>query len=205
MLSTIGLIFALVSNAGQDPAPTEPIPIEPLSSLIKGDDYPLEAIEKNEQGRVSMRLIVGSDGRVRECIIDRTSGSASLDSASCKIVMERARFEPARNAEGNPVTAEVTQRINWLLTDTTEPRVRAAHMLWNLCVNGEAAKLALSDLSTEVVAARSFQACSGLEELLAKEISLALPLEDQRAGLSESIETGVLQVRSTFAEESEER
>ena len=86
-----------------------------LQGLISGDDYPAAAMRNEEQGTVSIRLTIGSDGRVSGCDIASSSGSSSLDSATCNIIRRRARFTPARDSNGQPTSDSMTQRITWRL------------------------------------------------------------------------------------------
>jgi TonB family protein len=88
-----------------------------LVQLFSTDDYPAEAIQKLEEGTVAVTLRVDETGRVADCIVDQSSGSPSLDVQTCRILWARARFEPARDAKGNPVEDTWRQRIRWELPD----------------------------------------------------------------------------------------
>jgi periplasmic protein TonB len=104
------------------PPPPPPVTVVPprsatgdLQGLFRGDDYPQAAIRNDEQGAVTVRLTVGTNGRVSNCSVTSSSGSRTLDSATCRILQSRARFTPARDSQGNPTTDTVTQRIRWQL------------------------------------------------------------------------------------------
>lgn len=86
-----------------------------LSSLIGQDDYPPAAIMAGEQGSVGFRLTVGPSGRVTGCSILKSSGSQSLDIATCRILRSRARFTPAKAADGTPVESSVDDSVTWRL------------------------------------------------------------------------------------------
>ncbi|QNM82657.1 TonB family protein [Sphingomonas sabuli] len=86
-----------------------------LQNLFRGDDYPEGAARDNEQGSVTVRLTVATTGRVSDCAVSSSSGSRSLDTATCRVLRSRARFTPARDSSGNPTTDNVTQRIRWVL------------------------------------------------------------------------------------------
>ena len=90
-------------------APEKPEP------LVQEGDYPAEALKKGEQGEVRFMLTVTVDGRVRACEIVASSGSRSLDATTCRIVAKRARFAPARDAQGKPIEGKYPGRINWVL------------------------------------------------------------------------------------------
>jgi len=57
--------------------------------------YPLAARRAGEQGTVTLKVLVGSDGLPRRVTIDKTSGSARLDTAALDAV-KQWRFVPAR-------------------------------------------------------------------------------------------------------------
>lgn len=86
-----------------------------LVALFSTDDYPREAWRNGEQGTVAVTLIVTADGQVADCIVDKSSGSPSLDLQTCRILWTRAHFTPARDARGNPVQDTFYQRIRWEL------------------------------------------------------------------------------------------
>ena len=86
-----------------------------LPSLFSTDDYPQQAIRNEEQGTVQFRITIAPHGRVSDCTVIASSGSAALDRASCSIVSRRARFEPARDASGQPVSDSMTSRVRWEL------------------------------------------------------------------------------------------
>lgn len=92
-----------------------PQPRTPVAGWFTPADYPVAALAAREQGRVAMLLVVGQDGRVRQCLITRSSGSAVLDSTSCNIVRRRGRFTPAADFQGNPVDATFNVEWEWRL------------------------------------------------------------------------------------------
>jgi len=73
-----------------------------LASYVTDSDYPASAVERGEQGTVRFTLAIGADGRVTGCTVTGSSGSAVLDSTTCRIMRSRARFTPARDSNGNP-------------------------------------------------------------------------------------------------------
>jgi TonB family protein len=84
-----------------------------LPSFFSTEDYPQAALRNEEQGTVAFTADVSLDGRVTRCAVTTSSGSASLDGATCAIVQRRARFTPARDAEGRAVEDRITGRIRW--------------------------------------------------------------------------------------------
>lgn len=89
-----------------------------VRAIFGPEDYPVEAILRNDQGSVQTRVKIGPDGRVRDCSVVQSSGSAALDRATCEILTQRARFTPARDSEGRPTGFDYTPpAIVWRLED----------------------------------------------------------------------------------------
>lgn len=89
-----------------------------FASYFSINDYPMEAIRRREQGTVGTRVHVATDGRVTECRVIESSGSAILDIQTCDIIRTRFRYEPARNHDGQPVPSFTFQRIRWELPES---------------------------------------------------------------------------------------
>jgi TonB family protein len=112
------------------PAPSSwrPVPSQRaranLNSYFSVDDYPAAALRGNEQGMSAFRLTIGTNGRVSDCVITQSSGSAALDAATCRILRSRARYVPARDAAGNPAPGTDSGRVTWRLPDD-DPHERA--------------------------------------------------------------------------------
>lgn len=86
-----------------------------LQRLFRPEDYPITALEHKEQGSVTVRLTIGMAGRVGACDVTSSSGSPTLDNASCHILQTRALFSPARDSSGNLTSDTVFQEIRWRL------------------------------------------------------------------------------------------
>lgn len=90
---------------------------EPVSGDLRGilrhEDYPAVALRGNQGGSVALALLVDETGKVADCSVVETSGVASLDSQSCALIKERARFKPAIGMDGKPAKASFFQRITW--------------------------------------------------------------------------------------------
>jgi TonB family protein len=82
-----------------------------VSQLLTADDYPAEALLKRQQGAVAIRLTIGADGHVSGCKIEKSSGSRSLDSTSCRIYLERARYEPVASVSKRVVHTHLDWRL----------------------------------------------------------------------------------------------
>ena len=80
-------------------------------------DYPLEALRKKEQGVAIIAWTIGIDGRVHDCHTAVSSGSASLDAASCRALSTRGRYAPAIGKDGKPMETHQARRVSWSLPD----------------------------------------------------------------------------------------
>ncbi|WP_427964111.1 energy transducer TonB [Altererythrobacter sp.] len=79
------------------------------------ENYPSRALREEIQGTVGVRVTVGADGRVSSCSVTASSGSSILDDAACKGMQRYARFDPALNDAGNPVSGSWSTRITYQL------------------------------------------------------------------------------------------
>jgi protein TonB len=76
-------------------------------------DYPREEFRAGIEGTTVARLTIGPDGRVSDCVVRASSGNETLDRTTCGIILDRFRFEPARNARGEAITDLVEWEQNW--------------------------------------------------------------------------------------------
>jgi protein TonB len=76
-------------------------------------DWPDGVPRADAPVRVEVRYWVEVNGRCTACEIQRSSGIAALDARTCQLVMQRFRYEPARNAAGEAIRSEVAWRQDW--------------------------------------------------------------------------------------------
>ncbi|WP_129793774.1 energy transducer TonB [Sphingosinicella sp. CPCC 101087] len=74
-----------------------------LRGRIRNRDYPRGALRSGAEGQVFARVQVAADGRVIGCRVEQSSGHPELDETTCRLIMQRFRYEPARDAQGNRV------------------------------------------------------------------------------------------------------
>ncbi|HEX8526259.1 energy transducer TonB [Allosphingosinicella sp.] len=87
------------------------------SGTITNEDYPASAIRAEASGTTSIRLTIGTNGRVTGCTVARSSGNSSLDSTACSLATRRFRYAPAEDTNGNPVPGTVSRSIRWELPE----------------------------------------------------------------------------------------
>lgn len=107
------IILAAALAAAQPPPPKTEVPVPLPGDWIVSDDYPVDAIRRAAEGDVQVRLDVDPAGRVSACTILKSSGDASLDSTTCRLLTLRARFDRARS----PGARTLTRTVRWRLPD----------------------------------------------------------------------------------------
>ena len=82
--------------------------------IFYADDYPMEARDNQWSGTDIADLTINARGTVDQCVIVQSSGHKLLDDTFCRILIKRARFKPARDKDGNPVTDILrTPAMSW--------------------------------------------------------------------------------------------
>lgn len=82
-------------------------PLGNVGAWFPQDAYPAQALRAEAEGRASVSLSVSSTGKVTDCRIVSSTGNAALDAATCRLAIRNGRFEPARDAAGNPVATQM--------------------------------------------------------------------------------------------------
>lgn len=74
-------------------------------------DFPIPAGGRSVRDGTSVTVVftVGVDGRAHDCSIARSGPDPATNALVCPLVVERIRFNPARDSSGNPVPA----RYGW--------------------------------------------------------------------------------------------
>lgn len=88
-------------------------PASKPQNWVGDDDYPPAALNDGRVGTVTFRLDIGADGKPAACAVLVSSRHTALDEATCALMMKRARFIPARTAEGEAVPYFFISRFNW--------------------------------------------------------------------------------------------
>jgi hypothetical protein len=92
--------------------------LEPLSSPEKwvvSGDYPTKMVSEGQPALVQFRLSVGADGVPLSCHIQLTTRPKEFDAAVCHALMRRARFNPALDADGQPLTSYYLNTVRFAL------------------------------------------------------------------------------------------
>ncbi len=78
-------------------------------------DFPVPPGGRESRFGTSVTVVftVTTDGRARNCSVSRSSADAETTALVCGLVMEKIRFNPARNQAGNPVEARYGYRVDF--------------------------------------------------------------------------------------------
>lgn len=91
--------------------------LKPLAKYFSDSDYPAQAVREEVSGATRVMMMVDEIGKLRDCMVEQTSGIATLDAMTCGVLLERAKFSPALDAAGKPVRSVSTQTIRWVMPD----------------------------------------------------------------------------------------
>ncbi|WP_232491717.1 energy transducer TonB [Novosphingobium kaempferiae] len=116
----------VIQTAAPPPAPPPPPPGPSKARGVKPkgqgswaariqSNYPTRAAREEREGRVGVRVTVGPDGKVSACSVSGSSGSPDLDEAACDGMQRYARFDPALDADGNPISSSYQTAIVYKL------------------------------------------------------------------------------------------
>jgi len=84
---------------------------------VTTSDYRSSWINREMIGTAGFEVKVGTNGRAQSCLITRSSGHDALDKATCDLISKRARFEPAKNSQGEKVGGTYTSSVRWQLPE----------------------------------------------------------------------------------------
>lgn len=109
----------LLSKFGIDPATQAEIAVSPKAHTEfrpgVSNIYPRDAFIAGAQGTAYGRIHITADGAVSDCVIVISSGSASLDKASCEQATKATRFRPALDKNGQLVASDQIFSQRWVI------------------------------------------------------------------------------------------
>jgi periplasmic protein TonB len=90
-------------------------PVHIAGEINNARDYPVPAGGRQARSgsEVIVRVVVGTDGRARNCMVYRPSPDPQADRLTCELVEQRLKFRPATDAGGEPVAATFYWRQRW--------------------------------------------------------------------------------------------
>ena len=122
--------IAAVSNTPQPVAPPSPLPVQmnappappapPVqtaavisASSCEKPEYPSASKRLEEEGTVTLKFLVGADGKVLESAIEKTSGFRRLDEAA-RAGLSKCQFKPG-TIDGKPQQSWASMKYTWRL------------------------------------------------------------------------------------------
>lgn len=118
--------IAAVSNKPQPEAPPSPLPVvaaQPApvvrtlavisASGCEKPDYPSASRRLEEEGTVTLKFLVGVDGKVKESAVEKSSGFKRLDEAA-RQGLSKCQFKPGTE-NGHPVEGWANMKYTWRL------------------------------------------------------------------------------------------
>jgi TonB family protein len=91
-----------------------PLP-ENRAIWIGAGDYPRDAYLQGLEGTVRFAVSVDQDGKVRRCVVRQSSGVSALDAATCRLILDRARFKPALDGRGRKTPGVYASTVRWAI------------------------------------------------------------------------------------------
>lgn len=79
---------------------------------FRNSDFP-DSLRGVGRVKIGVRYAIGPSGRVDKCEVIEGSGYPELDAMTCRIIMERYRFRPARDPDGYAVTEVREEDYRW--------------------------------------------------------------------------------------------
>ncbi len=88
-------------------------PARRIAGALRDSDYPRAARSARLEGTVVIGFRVRTDGRVDRCNVVKSSGHAIFDDLTCRLFVERYRFQPATDEAGKPVETYLQTDFTW--------------------------------------------------------------------------------------------
>lgn len=88
-----------------------PEPFKDVRSLYTPADYPADALRSELEGAVQVMLLIDETGKTRSCEVVQREGAPVFEAMACQVLLERARFTPAKDLRGKPLRATYTSPV----------------------------------------------------------------------------------------------
>jgi protein TonB len=94
--------------------------VELTSGRIKDSDIPPALRGAPFSGTTRAQVEVGASGRVSGCRTLRSSGNATLDELTCRLIVQRFRFRPALDEQGRARADTIIYEQEWVVAGQFE-------------------------------------------------------------------------------------
>lgn len=110
---------ALVRDWGLDPRQQATLArvVEPLGNpgtWATDLDMPAAMRRQGVNAQARFRLMIDEKGKPTACYIQKPLPVAGLGALTCTLLLQRARFKPALDADRNPVSSYYVNAVNWI-------------------------------------------------------------------------------------------
>ncbi|ALK90498.1 energy transducer TonB [Limnohabitans sp. 103DPR2] len=115
--------IAAVSNTPQPVAPPSPMPVVAAAPVVTAavisasscekPEYPSASKRLEEEGTVTLKFLVGADGKVIESAVEKSSGFRRLDEAA-RAGLSKCQFKPG-TVDGKPQQTWASMKYTWRL------------------------------------------------------------------------------------------
>ncbi len=89
-------------------------PISP-ASWIRSEDYPIEAIRYDLDGKVRIAFDITPGGRITNCIVELPADFEPFNEVACRLTMARGLLLPAIGKDGRPKRTKGFKTINFAI------------------------------------------------------------------------------------------
>ena len=100
-------------NGGDGNGISQASPPRPIRDKLAYKYIPDDVGEPGETVSLGVEYVVGLDGHVSNCHVDRSSGYPRFDRLACQLIEQTFLFRPARDRSGRPVLTNVGQDHYW--------------------------------------------------------------------------------------------
>lgn len=90
-------------------------PLNDIDDWLLDRDYPIMAVRAGSQGMVHYRLIVDEHGKPVDCSIQGATEPADFSKVTCARLIRRAEFQPALDAEGQPIKSVFLSSVSFVI------------------------------------------------------------------------------------------
>jgi hypothetical protein len=89
------------------------VPKTDPKTWISTRDYPESLVASDTEGVVKAGLAIDERGIPGDCHIISSSGEDEVDKVTCRLLVDRGRFAPARGRDGRPAKSNYILRVAW--------------------------------------------------------------------------------------------
>lgn len=91
-----------------------PVPTSNPGTWVTSNDFPSKELFAKTNAIIRFRIMVDAAGKSTSCKIQDETRNSELAAVTCRLMMQRSSFSPARNAAGLPVPGYYTNAISWV-------------------------------------------------------------------------------------------